>query len=49
MMLDHLGHAQAGDAIVRAIETCLVDGPRTPDVGGKASTEDMGRAIASAV
>jgi tartrate dehydrogenase/decarboxylase/D-malate dehydrogenase len=49
MMLDHLGHTDAAKAIVRAIEQCLVDGPRTPDVGGKASTEDMGRAIAAAI
>ena len=49
MLLDHLGYPQAGAAIVKAIEQCLQDGPRTPDVGGKANTEDMGRAIASAI
>ncbi len=49
MMLEHLGHADAAAAIVRAIEAVLVDGPRTPDVGGTANTEDMGRAIAAAV
>lgn len=49
MMLDHLGHAEAGAAIVRAIERVLQDGPRTPDIGGKASTEDMGKAIAAAL
>jgi tartrate dehydrogenase/decarboxylase/D-malate dehydrogenase len=49
MMLEHLGHPQAAQAIVAAIERCLVDGPRTPDLGGKASTEDIGKAIASAV
>jgi len=46
MMLEHLGYPDAAAAIVKAIERCLVDGPRTPDVGGKASTEDMGKAIA---
>jgi tartrate dehydrogenase/decarboxylase/D-malate dehydrogenase len=49
MMLEHLGHRPAAAAIVSAIEKVLADGPRTPDVGGTASTEDMGKAIASAV
>jgi tartrate dehydrogenase/decarboxylase/D-malate dehydrogenase len=49
MLFDHLGHPEAGAAIVRAIEQCLQDGPRTPDVGGKANTEDMGKAIASSI
>jgi tartrate dehydrogenase/decarboxylase/D-malate dehydrogenase len=49
MMLDHLGHADAGAAILRAIERVLVDGPRTPDLGGKASTEDVGKAVAAAI
>ena len=49
MMLEHLGHADAANAIVRAIEKVLAEGPRTPDIGGKASTEDVGKAIASAI
>ncbi|GJE18076.1 tartrate dehydrogenase [Methylobacterium marchantiae] len=49
MMLDHLGHSQASDAIVRAIETVLTEGPRTPDIGGTATTQELGRAIAEAV
>lgn len=49
MMLEHLGHRQAAVAIVSAIEKVLAEGPRTPDVGGTASTEDMGKAIAAAV
>jgi len=49
MLLEHLGHADAGAAILRAIEKVLVDGPRTPDLGGKASTEDVGQAIASVI
>jgi len=49
MMLEHLGHKEAGDAVVRAIETVLRDGPRTRDIGGDASTQEMGRAIAEAV
>ena len=49
MLLEHLGHADAGAAIVLAIERVLADGPRTPDIGGKAGTEDMGKAIAAAL
>ncbi len=49
MMLDHLGHRDAHDAILRAIEAVTADGPRTPDMGGTASTADVGRAIAEAV
>jgi tartrate dehydrogenase/decarboxylase / D-malate dehydrogenase len=48
MMLRHFGEAQAADAIERAIEEVLAQPEfRTPDVGGKASTEIVGRAIAS--
>jgi tartrate dehydrogenase/decarboxylase / D-malate dehydrogenase len=49
LMLDFLGHREAHDAIVRAIERVLVEGPRTPDAGGKASTTEMGKAIAALV
>ena len=49
MMLDHLGHPKAAAAVVAAIETVLIDGPRTPDMGGEATTEVLGKAIAAAV
>ncbi|HEY8555600.1 MAG TPA: tartrate dehydrogenase [Burkholderiales bacterium] len=49
LMLEHLGHADAAAAVVRAIETVLMGGPRTPDMGGKASTQELGKAIAEAV
>ena len=49
MMLDHLGHPEASAAIVRAIETVMQQGPKTPDVGGTANTEDMGKAVAEAI
>jgi tartrate dehydrogenase/decarboxylase/D-malate dehydrogenase len=50
MMLDFLGqgdarYTAAHDAILRAIEWCLVDGPRTPDMQGTASTTEVGEAI----
>ncbi|WP_284618858.1 tartrate dehydrogenase [Aquabacterium humicola] len=49
LMLDFLGRRDAHDAIVKAIERVLVEGPRTADLGGQASTTDMGRAIAALV
>ncbi len=49
MMLEHLGHREAADAVVHAIERVLRDGPRTPDMGGRASTEEVGKAVAGAV
>jgi tartrate dehydrogenase/decarboxylase / D-malate dehydrogenase len=49
MMLDHLGCPQAGAAVLKAIETVLLEGPKTPDLGGKAGTADLGKAIAEAL
>ena len=49
LMLDHLGHADAADAVVSAIEKVLGEGPRTPDIGGQASTQDLGKAVADAI
>ena len=49
MMLDFLGHRDAHDAILRAIETILRDGPRTADLGGTADTTAMGQALAALV
>ncbi len=50
MMLEHLGHADAAAAIEKAIEEVLAGGgPKTPDLGGQATTEDLGRAIAEAL
>ena len=49
LMLDFLGHREAHDCILRAIEKVLAQGPRTGDLGGKASTTEMGQAIAELV
>jgi tartrate dehydrogenase/decarboxylase/D-malate dehydrogenase len=50
MMLEHLGETEAAAAIVGAIEKVLAD-PRilTPDMGGKADTVALGKAIAGAL
>ena len=50
MMLRHLGGTPAADAVEHAIERVLGQGGlRTRDVGGNASTTDVGKAIASAI
>ncbi len=50
LMLEHLGEAEAGQAIVAAIETLLREsGPKTRDMGGQAGTADVGTAIAQLV
>jgi len=49
LMLEHLGHPEASAAILTAIEKVLAFGPRTPDMGGAAQTEDVGKAIAEAI
>ena len=49
LMLDFLGERAAHDAIVRAIEVVLAHGPRTPDLGGAASTQELGAAIRALV
>ncbi len=46
MMLQHLGHGDAHDAILNAIESAIREGDRlTPDMGGSASCSDCGDAI----
>jgi len=52
LMLDFLGYRAAHDALLQAIEGVLKPGsgaPRTPDLGGTASTQEMGRAIAESL
>ena len=49
LMLDFLGERAAHDAILAAIEQVLSEGPRTPDLGGAASTTELGKAIAALV
>lgn len=52
LMLDFIGNGDAAcraahDAIVKAIEVVLATGPRTGDLGGTASTTEMGMAVAA--
>ena len=50
MMLQHLGHQDAHDSIMTAIENTLRERANlTPDMGGKANTEGLGKAIEAAI
>ena len=50
LMLDHLGHPEAAAAVEQAIETVLENTSlRTPDMGGTATTVELGAAIAEAI
>jgi tartrate dehydrogenase/decarboxylase/D-malate dehydrogenase len=45
-MLDTLGERAASARLMRALEDVARGGPKTADVGGKASTSDVGDAVA---
>jgi isocitrate dehydrogenase (NAD+) len=50
MMLDHLGEQAAADRVRRGlVATIVADGVRTRDLGGSASTQEFGRAVAARV
>ena len=50
MMLRHLGLTDAGDAVEKAIKVTLAEGKvRTPDLGGKSCTLELGESIAAKV
>jgi 3-isopropylmalate dehydrogenase len=50
MMLDHLGAAATADRVRRAVARVLAAGsPRTPDLGGTATTAEVGRAVRRAL
>lgn len=49
LLLDFLGFPKAHDLVLHAIEDVLVSGPKTADLGGRATTVDVGKAIANAV
>jgi homoisocitrate dehydrogenase len=49
MMLDHLGEHETARRLERAVDRVLESGPRTPDLGGDASTEAFAKAVAAAL
>jgi tartrate dehydrogenase/decarboxylase / D-malate dehydrogenase len=50
MMLEHLGETDAALAVMTALTDLLAsDGPRTPDLGGTATTAEVTAALVSAL
>ncbi len=50
MMLQHLGYPMVHDSIIAAIENVLREGEvLTRDMGGQASTEELGKAVEAAI
>jgi tartrate dehydrogenase/decarboxylase/D-malate dehydrogenase len=49
LLLDHAGHAEAGDRLRAAIARTLQAGLLTRDLGGTASTREVGQAIVDAL
>jgi tartrate dehydrogenase/decarboxylase/D-malate dehydrogenase len=49
LMLEHLGETEPAARLLRAVEAVCKDGPRTRDIGGTASTSEVGDAVAANV
>ena len=49
MMLEHLGEAAAAKTLMAAIESATASGVHTPDLGGKARTADVTKAVCDAI
>lgn len=50
MMLDHVGAGTSADRVRKAVAAVLAQGaPRTPDLGGKGSTSEVGEAVRKAL
>jgi len=49
MMLDHVGYPDEASRVRDAVESVLADGPRTPDLGGDATTTDVTEAVVEAL
>ena len=49
MLLDTVGHEDAATAIRGSVARVLADGPLTPDLGGTATTEEVGLAVANSI
>jgi tartrate dehydrogenase/decarboxylase/D-malate dehydrogenase len=49
LMLEHLGAAEAGGRLLAAVESACRDGVRTRDVGGSATTSDVGDAVVARI
>ncbi|MGH2357316.1 MAG: isocitrate/isopropylmalate family dehydrogenase, partial [Candidatus Limnocylindria bacterium] len=45
MLLDHLGESDGATVVMEALREVARSGPRTPDLGGKATTVEVGEAL----
>jgi tartrate dehydrogenase/decarboxylase/D-malate dehydrogenase len=48
-MLEHLGEKEAGSRLMQAVERVTAAGVHTPDLGGKAKTAEVTRAVCDAI
>jgi isocitrate/isopropylmalate dehydrogenase len=49
LMLEHLGEREAAALVMSALEAVALEGPRTRDLGGNATTTEVGELIARKV
>jgi tartrate dehydrogenase/decarboxylase / D-malate dehydrogenase len=49
LLLAHLGEHEAAELVMGGLRQVALAGPRTPDLGGNASTAEVGQAIAAAI
>jgi homoisocitrate dehydrogenase len=49
MMLDYLGEREVARKVERAVDLVLEKGPRTPDLGGEATTETFTQTVIEAL
>jgi tartrate dehydrogenase/decarboxylase/D-malate dehydrogenase len=49
LLLEHLGEGEGARLVMRALEKVAASGPRTPDIGGQASTRDVTEALLAAI
>lgn len=49
LMLEHLGEEGTADLVMAALRRVAKDGPRTRDLGGQATTAELGAAVAAAI
>jgi tartrate dehydrogenase/decarboxylase / D-malate dehydrogenase len=45
LMLDHVGHPEAGERVLLGLEDALAGGTKTRDLGGSATTHEMAEAV----
>ena len=49
MMLEHLGESEGAELVMTALRQVARNGPRTKDLGGTATTGEVGEAVAAAI